>query len=211
MLTAMKKTFLLLLCFPVLIICAQEKLPHRYEAKLSAGRVLFGTGDIPGYGINIEGARSLSRQPEDAPNRLLVGVELSFENGAKRPVVENPTTEQYLAKSFAQVSNSVITGKITWYPFRSVLSGFNIAAGPSVGYMHYVRDASYHRREIYPGYVRREAILTYSDAVLFGYRISAGYELRVSKKVLLGIRADFANYDNGDINTLAAGKFGFRF
>lgn len=190
---------------------AQLKTTPLYHLKMSAGRVLFGTGDIPGYGIYIEGSKNLLKQPEGSSNRLLAGIEFAFESGAKRPVVENPTTAQYGEKSFAQVSNSLISGKLTWYPFGSVLSGLNLVVGPSVGYTHFVAEASRRSREIYPGYTRTETILYYGDAILFGYRISVGYELPVTKKISLGIRADFSSYDNGNINTLAAGKLGYRF
>lgn len=206
----MKMIFSLFVFFCTTAPAQQNSIGRNYF-KLSAGRATFGTGDIPGYGINLEGARTLFKQPEDATPRLLVGAELSFESGAKRPVVENPTTAQSLEKSFAQVSNSILSGKLTWYPFGSVLSGFNVAVGPSVGYTHFVSEASRRNQEIFPGYTRRETTLRYGDAILFGYRVSAGFELPVTRRILLGIRADFSSYDNGDINTLAAGKIGYRF
>ena len=104
--------------------------------KLTCGRILFGTGDIIGYGINFEYSSRI-KTSKNILKHFLIGAELSFENGTRNPVIENPTQEQFISETFAHYSISLISGKITYYPFRSVFNGLNISIGPSIGYMQH--------------------------------------------------------------------------
>lgn len=204
--------------FSFLIVCvtsfpcfSQNKNPNNSYIKFSAGRILFGTGDISGFSINIEGSKNIIKTPKTFLGRLLIGVEFSFENGVKNPVIENPTIQEFINKSFAQVSNSIISGKISYYPFRSLFNGFNISAGLSIGYSYATFERSAARVLLYPGEYRRKSELRFDNRLILGYRITTGYEFKINRRVQAGFRLDFANYNNGDINTLAALKVGYNF
>ncbi|MDQ3682709.1 MAG: hypothetical protein M3352_06515, partial [Bacteroidota bacterium] len=108
---------------------SQTNFVKNYYIKLSAGQVLFGTGDVVGFSINIEGSKNIIKSPKKLLNKLLVGGEFVFENGSENPVVNNPTSAEFLAKSFHHESNTIFIAKVTYYPFGSVIKGFNIAAG----------------------------------------------------------------------------------
>lgn len=179
--------------------------------KLSTGRVLFGTGDAAGFSINLEYSRNVIKVPKSLLNRLLIGSEFSFENGVKNPVINNPTAEEFIRTSFNHVSNSILSGKITYYPFKNLFKGFNISIGPSIGYTFFSFERRAERVTYAPGLTRRMSELGFDNRVILGYRITSGYEFQISQKLLAGFRLDFSNYNNGDINTLAALKCGFNF
>ncbi len=142
-------------------------------------------------------------------NRLLLGVEANFEHGVRNIVALNPTPEEFL-RSFRHVSNMLLFPKLTYYPFKGVAQGFNIAAGPSVGYSYQSHESQWSGQPTASGDYIRYSVLTNSNTWLLGFRISTGYEWLLTSKVLAGARLDFSNYTNGDINTLAAVKVGLR-
>ncbi|HZG70220.1 MAG TPA: hypothetical protein VEY51_01685 [Chondromyces sp.] len=187
----------------------QSNLTKPYYLKLSGGRVAFGTGDILGPSVNIEGAKDLLKQPKKGVNRLLLGTELSFETGVRNVVAINPTVEEFL-RSFYHVSNLLLYPKLTYYPFGGIVKGFNVAIGPSFGYSFLSKESGWSGRTTPSGDYIRYSILTANNTWLLGYRISTGYEIGITKKLLTGIRLDFSSYSNGDINTLAALKAGVR-
>ncbi len=207
----MKFFFLLIFCIVAWKVSAQKTSDYKNSVKITSGRVLFGTGDVAGFSINIEGSRDLISKSKKFVSRLLIGTEFSFENGTKNPVIKNPSDEEFISHSFRHTSNSVLSGKLTYYPFRSVFRGFNISIGPSIGFQYVSAERNAQRVMIFPGEYRRKSELYFENKILAGYRITTGYEFAISKKILAGFRLDFANYDNGDINTLAAGKIGVRF
>lgn len=203
-------TFLLpVLLFISLITYSQSPVKKDYYLKASGGRVLFGTGDVAGPGLGVEVSKNILKQPGKGVNRLLLGAELSFENGVRNVVAHNPTAEEFL-RSFRHVSNMLLYPKLTYYPFGGIVKGFNIAAGPSAGYSFQSHESGWSGRPTANGDYIRYSILTDSNTWLIGYRISTGYELMLTPKILAGARLDFANYSNGDINTLAAIKVGVR-
>ncbi len=59
--------------------------------------------------------------------------------------------------------------------------------------------------------IRRMSELEFDNKIILGYRITIGYEFKISHRVAAGFRLDFASYNNGDINTLVAGKLGYSF
>lgn len=203
---------LLLLTFSMLIsfFCYSQSNLRPYYLKLSGGRVLFGTGDILGPAIGIEGAKSLLKQPKRGVNRLLAGAEIFFETGVRNVVAINPTVEEFL-RSFDHTSNLLLYPKLTYYPFGGIVKGFNVSVGPSFGYSFQSKESGWSGRPTPSGDYIRQSMLTDTDAWLIGYRISTGYEIGFSKNLLTGIRADFSSHSNGDINTLLALKAGVRF
>lgn len=207
----MKVIFIFLLISTVFLQSFSQNQNSNNYIKLSAGRVLFGTGDVAGFSINFEGTKNVIKIPRKFVDKLLIGAEFSFENGVKNPVIQNPTSVEFIETSFNHVSNSILSGKISYYPFHSLFKGFNISIGPSIGYTFFSRERSSDRYLLYPGEYIRRSILLFDNKFIFGYRVSTGYEFGVSRRTTAGFRLDFASYDNGDINTLAALKVGYNF
>lgn len=207
----MKRFSILLLAiiFPTTtLLCQNGK-----ELSLSAGRVLFGTGDVPGYSINVELSKSILKQPKNIFAKLLLGAELSFETGVKNPKVINPTRPEFFSNTFNHVSNSLIALKLTYFPFTNrLLRPINISVGPALGYTY--QSTEQQAVLIYDSLFRanvRRSYLDYHNSVIVGYRVSLGLTYYLKSNLFTGLRFDFSNYNNGDINTLAAAKIGFSF
>jgi hypothetical protein len=186
---------------------------NKKEIAISGGRVLFGTGDIPGYSVNIELNKNLIMHPKAMLAKLMVGLEFSFENGSKDPKVINPTFQEFISKTFYHTSNSILTIKVSYFPItKTFLRGLNICIGPSIGYTN--QSSEFQSSFIVDPATQesiRRSYLTFYKNVIIGYRISAGYVYNFKKDIFAGIRLDFSNYNNGDINTLAGLKIGFSF
>ena len=207
----MKRFSLLLLAiiFPTTVLICQNKK----QLSLSGGRVLFGTGDVPGYSINVELSKSILREPKNIFSKLSVGTELSFETGVKNPKVIDPTFPEFLSKTFNHVSNSLVTVKLTYFPFANhLLRPINISIGPAFGYTYQSTEqrAVLIYDSLFQNNVRR-SYLDFHNSVIVGYRVSMGLTYYLKTNLFTGLRFDFSNYNNGDINTLVAVKIGFSF
>ncbi len=207
-------SLLLLACFAVLIsnkTFAQSDNKKNNYVKFAAGRVSFGTGDFFGYGVNIEYSKRIKGKA--FLKHFLIGAELSFEDGNQQPKVINPTLQEFFSAWYYSTTNIVFTPKITYYPFnRTFAKGINITGGLSVGYTN--QSSESQATYIYDSNTQmsvRRSYLDYINQVIFGYRITAGYEFFITKHILIGGRLDFDSYSNGDINTLIAAKCGFSF
>lgn len=179
---------------------------------ISCGRVLFGTGDVVGYSISTEFSKKIITSPKNFVRKILLSGELAFETGVKTPKVIDIFPSDLYGVTFYHISNTLFTLKVTYYPItRTFLKGLNIAIGPTIGYTNQSREwrADYNPYTSTSGTGLRSSYLEYKNSILWGYKISAGYEYKFKKSLLIGIRADFNNYANGDINTLAALKFGY--
>lgn len=165
--------------------------------RLNVGRLAFGTGDLFGYSLSTEFDHKVKKH-------VLVGAEIAVENGRFEPRPSN------ILDAFIQVSNISLTPKISYYPFNKVVKGFNIGVGPTIGYQTKTDESSFTIMYDSNGvpYLRR-SILRYTKALFVGYRISLNYDFNVWNNFLVGLRTDFSNYNNGDVNTLAALKFGY--
>ena len=93
------------------------------------------------------------------------------------------------------------------------MKGLNIGVGPSVGYSFQSREwqADYIPYNSSSNIGVRRSYLEYVNSVIVGYRISAGYDWEFKNGLLTGVRLDFSNYTNGDINTFAGIKLGYKF
>ena len=174
---------------------------------------MFGTGDVPGYSINVELSKSILKKPAAIAARLRLGAELNFETGVKNPKVINPTRPEFFSNTFYHVSNSLVTVKLTYFPFTNrLLRAINISAGPAFGYTYQSteRRAVLIYDSLFQANVRR-SYLDYHNSVIVGYRVSVGLTYYLKPNLFTGLRFDFSNYNNGDINTLAAAKIGFSF
>jgi hypothetical protein len=206
----MRKTLLLTsLLLSFFSSFCQSTATKPYYLKLSGGRVAFGTGDLLGPAIGIEAAKDVLKHPGKGVNRLLLGTEVLFETGVRNVVAINPTWEEFLS-SFGHTTNLLLYPKLTYYPFGGFARGFNVGIGPSLGYSFQSGESQSLGRPTPNGDYIRYSVLTNADTWLIGYRISTGFEVGVTKKILSGIRVDFASYSNGDINTLVALKAGVR-
>ena len=203
----------IILLFFALQICrvnafAQTAVQGTYSMKLTGGRILFGTGDVVGFVVGIEASKNILKKQRAGLSRLLVGAEFNFENGVKNPKVNDISIQDFFQRSFYHVSNTVLTAKLTYYPFRKILSGFNIAVGPSLGYSFQSSEGRSSLLLFPNDQYYRSSFLRYNNDWLIGYRISTGYELKLTRKLLTGVRFDFSSYTNGDINTMPALKVG---
>jgi hypothetical protein len=167
--------------------------------KFSFGRVAFGTGDVFGYSFSTELSKNLQRH-------INFGIETSIENGKRQPELSAVLT------AFNQVSNVSLTPKLNYYPFNKIVKGFNIGVGPTFGYQVNTEESQWTILYTANGnpYLRR-SILKYTNKFFVGYRISVNYDFNFRKGFFFGLRSDFSNYNNGDINTLLAIKTGFAF
>ncbi len=207
----MKKLLLsTILTFLILVTFSQSNLKKDSYLKLSSGRVSFGTGDFLGYSFSLDLSKSVLNSPKFALDKLLIGGELIFENGVKNPIVQNPTQEEFLNKSFQHVSSSILWTKISYYPFRKIIKGFNIQAGPAIGYSYRSTEARASRVIDVLGQSTRLSTLSFDNGFIYGYRLSTGIEIPVYKRFLTGFRLDFSNNNKAEINTLAGLKVGFR-
>lgn len=167
----------------------------------------FGTGDFFGYSVLIDASKNVLKRSSFALDKLLVGGELIFENGAQDPIVHNPTIDEFFFTTFYQVSSTILWPKISYYPFGKILNGFNIQVGPTLGYTYFSTEER-SSVTVVGGEGTRYTNLSYQNGVRYGYRVSAGLEFNVSKKVLTGVRFDWSNNNEGEINTLLGLKVG---
>lgn len=203
----MRKTFFLLVFALSSTVAFNQTSVPQYYLKLSGGKVSFGTGDVLGFWVGVEASKSLLKKPVTAVNKLLLGAEVSFENGVRTAQTYNPSVEDFYFQRFYQVSNTSLNPKLSYYPFGGFAKGFHIAAGPVLTYSIQSKEVQATRVGNTNGSFR-SSVLAYDEGLLAGYRLGAGFEVHLGRKVLAGLRADFSNYANGDINTSAGLKVG---
>jgi len=203
------KRFFLLLTSTLFFLTSfsQTKQTKDWYIKLSGGRVSFGTGDFLGYSFSFDASKNVIKNPKTALARLLIGGEIIFENGVKNPVIQNPTIEEFLRKTFRHTSSTILWVKISYYPFKKIINGFNIQVGPTIGHSYRSTESKATRVADPSGSVRLST-LSFDNGFTYGYRISTGFEFNLNKKILTGFRLDFSNNNDGEINTLAGLKLG---
>lgn len=189
---------------------SQSDIGKKFYLKLSCGQVSFGTGDFLGYSFGVEASKDVLKKTSFALGKLLIGGELIFENGVKNPVLQNPSADQFFSKTFNHVSNTVLWTKISYYPLRKFLSGFNIQLGPAIAYSYRSTEQSARRTVDASGQATRISTLYFNNDFSYGYRISTGIEFNIGKKYLTGFRLDFSNNNIGEINTLVGIKAGVK-
>lgn len=206
------RRFLLILLFTFFIFpCFSQstKLPDTW-LRLSGGSVSFGTGDFMGYSFGVGLLKNVIRQPRPGLDKLLVGGEFLFENGVKNPVIQNPTQEEFFAKTFRHTTSTLLWAKAGYYPFRKIVKGFNIQAGPVIGYSSRSTEERASRVVEIFGNSVRQSTLTFNNGFVFGYRISTGMEFDLSHRLQVGVRLDFSNNNEAEINTLAGVSLGIK-
>ena len=186
-----------------LSVNAQQSFKKDYFLKLSAGSMSFGSGDFMGYSILIDASKNVIKKSSFGMNRLLLGAELIFENGVKNPPIRS-------INSFNHVSSSILWPKASWFPLQKWGRGFNIQIGPTLGYSYRsMEGAKTISTNILGEWVRTSQIL-YDNGMTYGYRISTGFEFEISNKIITGLRVDWSNNNEAEINTLLGLKFGVK-
>ena len=178
--------------------------------KLSGGRVSFGTGDFLGYSFAFDASKNVIKKSNWGLAKLLLGGEFIFENGVKNPVIQNPTFEEFIGKTFQHTSNAIVWTKASYYPLKKIVKGFNIQVGPTFGYSYRSTESQARRVVNASGNSVRQSILLFDNGFIVGYRISTGIEFDITKKFLAGFRLDFSNNNQAEINTLAGLKVGYK-
>jgi hypothetical protein len=178
--------------------------------KFSGGRVSFGTGDFLGYSFAFDVSKNVVKKSNWGLDKLLIGGEFIFENGVKNPVIQNPTFDEFISKTFRHTSNAIVWTKASYYPFKKIVKGFNIQVGPTFGYSYRSTESQARRVVDALGNSVRQSILSFDNGFIVGYRISTGVEFDITKKLQAGFRLDFSNNNQAEINTLAGLKIGFR-
>lgn len=162
--------------------------------KISGGKVNFGTGDVLGYAVGLEMSKKINKNPSTGIDKLLFGGELIFESGVKNPKTQSIST-------FYHVTNSVLWPKVSYYPFKKIVSGFNIQLGPTIGYSQRSEESAVHIGTDPTGQPFRQSTLVYDNGVTYGYRIATGIDFSITNRFLAGVRVDFSNNNDGNINT----------
>jgi len=208
----MKKYFLIIL-LPMAFLngSAQKNDNNKFSLSLSAGNFIVGHEYITGIWTGIDFSKMLSTKQEKFLQKLTVGGELYFENGADKATIYNPTPEQFVHDRYYHESNTGITAKLTYYPFGGFLKGFHIAAGPLLVYSIRTYEKRAQLIQYSPSLSIRMVELGSDNKLLPGYRLTTGYDIFFAKKWLAGVRIDFLQYHDRDLNGLWAGKVGYRF
>ncbi len=82
--------------------------------------------------------------------------------------------------------------------------------GPTFGYSYRSTEPQARRVIDAFGNSVRQSILSFDNGFIVGYRISTGVEFDISRKLMTGFRLDFSNNTEGEINTLAGLKVGYK-
>jgi hypothetical protein len=209
----MKRT-LITLIFAIIFCPSFSQLQHNSNTylKLSGGRVAFGTGDYFGYSLAFEASTNVIKKTSPGLRQLLVGGEMIFENGVKNPALSRPgtTVSEDFFYAFYHTSNAVLWPKVSYYPLRKLVKGFNIQLGPTAGYSYRSGESSATISYDGIGNVIRTSSLFFDNGFTIGYRISTGIEFDFTPRIQTGFRLDWSNNNKGEINTLLAVKAGIR-
>lgn len=208
----MKPLFSFIIFFNCLSSAYSQNTPVSKYIKLSGGYIVFGTGDVPGYGISVEATGNFIKKNDYLNKHFQLGGEIFFQTGVKNPKVVDPNPGDFYGKSFRHYSLGGLNAKFNFYLFRSFLKGLNISLAGGLAYQNYSAEARAEIIEYSPTFSRRMSELRFENTLLLGYTISVGYDVYiVQDKLFIGPRIDLANYNNGDFNSLLGGKIGFLF
>lgn len=198
--------FLSILLFTNIVV---PRAQNKY-VKLSAGYSMFDIGDIPGFSVKIAFEKNIIRHPAKFISKFFIGPELSFENGVKTPKIQNPAFSEFRSKTFSHITNTVVSIKASYYPFRKIVPGFNLNIAPTIGYRTLSTEAQASLVPLGNGENVRQSILTFDNGIIYGYLISSGYDLKISKRYSAGVCIELDNY-NGYYNSFWGATFAVHF
>ncbi|HOZ85125.1 MAG TPA: hypothetical protein PK191_06525 [Niabella sp.] len=174
--------------------------------------ISYGTGDFFGYGIGTSFNKNVINRPRMGLSKLNLGGELFFENGTSEPKIVNTTEEDVLFREpfFYHVSGSTLWFNAAYYPLNKIIPGIHIALGPTLAYWRRSQERAagvvINKNTSIP---YRESILLFDNGVTIGYRISAGIDFKISKKIFTGARIDFSSNKKAEINSSLGLSLGY--
>jgi hypothetical protein len=197
-------------------ICAQTnttkpKPKPSYAAHLYAGQVLFGTGDVRGYGLLVAVEKSVFKKTVRPFPAFQVGFGLNFETGIRKPVNNLYPSGYFEESSYCQTSKTSGWATFKYHPFKYSMDGFSVTVGPTFG----VTQASSEKSvsfsyDPFLGVIRKSVLQTENHFGM-GYRIAVQQQFAIKDHFFIGFRSDFSNDVYGDINTFLGGGLSYRF
>ena len=199
-------------------ICAQTntskssfKPKPSYAAHLSAGQVLFGTGDVRGYGILVAVEKSVFKKSVRPYPTFQVGFGLNFETGIRKPINILYPSGFFEESSYGQTSKTSGWATLKYHPFKHSMDGFSVTVGPTLGITQATSEKSVSfSYDPFLGVIRKSVLATENHFGM-GYRIAVQQQFLIKDHVTIGFRADFSNDVYGDINTFLGGGLSYRF
>ncbi len=199
-------------------ICAQTntskssfKPKPSYAAHLSVGQVLFGTGDVRGYGILVAVEKSVFKKSVRPYPTFQVGFGLNFETGIRKPINILYPSGFFEESSYGQTSKTSGWATLKYNPFKHSMDGFSVTVGPTLGITQATSEKSVSfSYDPFLGVIRKSVLATENHFGM-GYRIAVQQQFLIKDHVTIGFRADFSNDVYGDINTFLGGGLSYRF
>lgn len=200
-------------------ICAQTgtnntrtfKPKPSYAAHLSVGQVLFGTGDVRGYGLLVAVEKSIFKKSVRPFPAFQVGFGLNFETGIRKPVNILYPSGVFVESSYGQTSKTSGWATFKYHPFKHSMDGFSVTVGPTLGITQATSEKSVgFSYDTFLGVIRKSVLAT-DNHFGVGYRIAVQQQFVIKDHITIGFRADFSNDVYGDINTFLGGCIGYKF
>ena len=182
-----------------------------YAAHLFVGQVLFGTGDVRGYGLLVAVEKSVFKKSVRPFPAFQVGFGLNFETGIRKPVNILYPSGVFEESSYGQTSKTSGWATFKYHPFKHSMDGFSITVGPTLGITQATSEKSVgFSYDPFLGVIRKSVLATENHFGM-GYRIAVQQQFAIKDHFFLGFRADFSNDVHGDINTFLGGGLSYRF
>ncbi len=199
-------------------ICAQTntskssfKPKPSYAAHLFVGQVLFGTGDVRGYGLLVAVEKSIFKKSVRPYPTFHVGFGLNFETGIRKPINILYPSGVFEESSYGQTSKTSGWATFKYHPFKHSMDGFSVTVGPTLGITQATSEKSVSfSYDPFLGVIRKSVLKTENHFGM-GYRIAVQQQFLIKDHVTIGFRADFSNDVYGDINTFLGGGIGYKF
>lgn len=199
-------------------ICAQTntskssfKPKPSYAAHLFVGQVLFGTGDVRGYGLLVAVEKSIFKKSVRPYPTFQVGFGLNFETGIRKPINILYPSGVFEESSYGQTSKTSGWATFKYHPFKHSMDGFSVTVGPTLGITQATSEKSVSfSYDPFIGVIRKSVLKTENHFGM-GYRIAVQQQFLIKDHVTIGFRADFSNDVYGDINTFLGGGIGYKF
>jgi len=199
-------------------ICAQTntskssfKPKPSYAAHLFVGQVLFGTGDVRGYGLLVAVEKSIFKKSVRPYPTFHVGFGLNFETGIRKPINILYPSGVFEESSYGQTSKTSGWATFKYHPFKHSMDGFSVTVGPTLGITQATSEKSVSfSYDPFIGVIRKSVLKTENHFGM-GYRIAVQQQFLIKDHVTIGFRADFSNDVYGDINTFLGGGIGYKF
>lgn len=207
----MKIYFILILSILINSYTYSQSASRDLSISISGGSFSVGHDYIKGIWTGVELKKSLSKNKANFLSKISAGGEIYFENGADKATIYNPTASQFVHERYFHESNTALAAKLTYYPFRSFLSGLHFSAGPLIVYSIRTFEKRAELIQYGPDMFVRMSEIESDNKLLGGYRLTGGYTIYFMNTWFLGIRADLEQFHNRDLNSLLGATVGFHF